>query len=139
MKSKVKILVVDDEAPVALMIVFLLTRMGCEAQSSWNVERALHLAQAEEFDLITLDVDMPRMNGFELFQKIKQIPHAKDTPIVFISGNATIERQQYALELGAADFIEKPFDTASFVPQLLSHIRGKTQPAQNSPSEGVAA
>ena len=122
MTDKTKILVVDDEMPVAMMMAFLLTRAGCEAETALNAEKALRLAQTKTFDLITLDVDMPEINGFELFQRLKQIPHLKDTPIVFISGNATIENQQYGLDLGAVDFIEKPFEASDFVSRILSYV-----------------
>jgi len=123
MSDKAKILVVDDQMAVALMMVFILTRAGCEAQSALDVKKALRLAQTEDFDLITLDVDIPGLNGFELFQRLKQIPHAKDTPIVFVSGAATIENQQRALELGAVDFIEKPFNTEDFLSRIISHVK----------------
>jgi two-component system aerobic respiration control protein ArcA len=80
------------------------------------------------FDLITIDVDMPGINGFELFQRLKQIPHLRKTPVVFVSGRATIENQQHALDLGAADFIEKPFDTQDFLSRILSLVE-ETAPA----------
>lgn len=125
MTDKIKILVVDDEMPVAMMMAFLLTRAGCETKTALSVEKALRLAQAERFDLITLDLDMPDINGFELFQRLKQIPHLTETPMIFVSGRATIENQQYALDvLGAADFIEKPFGV-EFAPRILSHISRK--------------
>jgi CheY-like chemotaxis protein len=126
MTDKIKILVVDDQMAVALMMVFLLTRAGCEAQSALSTEKALRLAQTEVFDLITLDVEMPGINGFELFQRLKQIPHLRETPFVFVSGNSTIENQQHALELGATDFIEKPFDSLEFVSRILSHIKARS-------------
>jgi CheY-like chemotaxis protein len=122
MTDKIKILVVDDQMAVALMIVFLLTRVGCQAEAALDAEKALRLAQTQMFDLITLDVDMPGVNGFELFRHLKQIPHLKETPVVFVSGNATIENQQHALDLGAADFIEKPFDTQDFLSRILSLV-----------------
>ena len=128
MSDKAKILVVDDQMAVALMMVFLLTQAGCETQSALDVKKALRLAQAEVFDLITLDIDMPGLNGFELFQRLKQMPHLKNTPILFVSGRATIENQQRALDLGAADFIEKPFDTQDFLSRILSLVE-ETAPA----------
>ncbi len=119
---KAKILVVDDQMAVALMMVFLLTRAGCETEVATNAEKALRLAQAGVFDLITLDVGMPDLDGFRLFQKLKLIPPLKETPVVFVSGNATIENQQHALDLGAADFIEKPFDSQDFLARILSLV-----------------
>lgn len=136
MSSKVKILVVDDEMPVATMMAFLLTQAGCEVKTASNVEKALHLVQADRFDLVTLDVDMPGGNGFELFQRLKKIPHLAETPMVFISGGTTIENQQYALdELGAADFIEKPFGALDFVSRILALVK-ETASAQ-SPNKTV--
>ena len=122
MTDKIKILVVDDQMAVALMMVFLLERAGCDTQTALNAEKALQLAQTRTFDLITLDVDMPGINGFELFLRLKQIPHLAETPIVFVSGNPTIENQQRGLDLGAADFIEKPFDTQDFLSRILSLV-----------------
>ncbi len=106
-----------------MMTVFLLTRAGCETETALNAEKAMRLAQTGVFDLITLDVDMPGTNGFELFKQLKQIPHLRKTPVVFVSGNCSIENQQYALDLGAADFIEKPFDTQDFIARILSLIK----------------
>jgi DNA-binding response OmpR family regulator len=122
MSDKAKILVVDDEIAVGAMMVFLLTRAGFNVEAALNAEKALRLAQAQVFNLITLDVDMPGVNGFELFQRLKQIPHLAETRTVFISGNASIENQQRALELGAADFIKKPFDGRDFVSRILSLV-----------------
>ena len=126
MSDTVKILVVDDQMAVALTMVFLLTRAGCDAQTALDAEKALRLAQTGTFDLITLDVDMPGINGFELFLRLKQIPHLAETPIVFVSGNSTIENQQRGLDLGATDFIEKPFDSLEFVSRILSHIKARS-------------
>jgi CheY-like chemotaxis protein len=122
MSSKAKILVVDDQMAVTTMIRFLLTRAGCETQGALSAEKALRLAQAEVFDLITIDVDMPGINGFELYRRLKEIPHLKGTPVCFVSGHPTIENMQRAFELGAADFIEKPFGASDFVSRILPLI-----------------
>ena len=122
MSPKIKILVVDDQVAVTAMIRFLLARAGCETQGALDAEKALRLAQTQVFDLITLDLEMPDLGGFLLFQKLRQIPHLEETPVVFVSGNATIENQQHALDLGAADFIEKPFDTQDFLSRILSLV-----------------
>jgi len=107
---------------VTTMMRFLLTRAGCETQGALSAEKALRLAQTDVFDLITLDVGIPDLDGFRLFQKLRQIPHLKEIPIVFVSGNSSIENQQHGLDLGAADFIEKPFDTQDFLSRILSLV-----------------
>jgi len=107
---------------VAMMIVFLLTRAGCDAQSAWNLEQALQLAHTHEFDLMVLDINIPAASGFTICQGLRQFPHLKDTPVIFMSGCATIENQQRAFALGAVDFIEKPFDAKDFIRRIKSRI-----------------
>jgi len=121
--GKTKILVVDDEAPVALMAAFLLTRAGCDVQTAWNTEKAMRLAQTEKFDLITLDVNMPETSGFKIYQRLKQIPHLKNTPVIFVSGGASEKDRQCALDLGAVDFISKPFEVTDFIFRIKSHVK----------------
>lgn len=122
MSPKIKILVVDDQMAVVTMMRFLLTRAGCETQGALDAEKALRLAQTQVFDLITLDLEMPGSSGFDLFRRLRQIPRLAETPIVFVAGNASIENQQRGLDLGAADFIEKPFDTQDFISRILSLV-----------------
>ena len=129
MKDKARILVVDDEASVALMIVFLLTRAGCEVETAWNIEKALRLAETEKFDLITLDVNIPGTSGFIIYELLRQIPHLKNTPVIFVSGGASEEDQQRAFALGAVDFIIKPFEATDFIYRIISHAKAKSRPS----------
>jgi DNA-binding response OmpR family regulator len=115
----VRILVVEDEMPVAMMMVFILSRAGCEVETATSAEKAVSLVQAADFDLITLDIDLPGGSGFEIFARFKKLSRWQNTPVVFVSGNSTIENQQRALEMGAADFIEKPFEIEDFVARTL--------------------
>ena len=121
MRNKTRILVVDDQVAVVTMMRFLLTRAGCETQGALDAKTALRLAQTQAFDLITLDVEMSS-SVFDLFMDLKQIPRLAETPIVFVAGNASIENQQRGLDLGAADYIEKPFDTQDFLSRILSLV-----------------
>ena len=139
MSKKAKILVVEDEAPVALLMVFLLNRVGCKVESAWCAEKALHLAQAEEFNLVLLDADMPGMNGFELYQQLREMPHHRDTPIIFVSGNAISKNQQLALELGAVDFIEKPLSVDDFLSRALAQVSPVEFSTTMTVTEGATA
>jgi putative two-component system response regulator len=123
MSLKIKILIVEDDTPLAMMMVSLLTRAGCDVQTAWNVEKAMRLAEDEDFDLITLDVDLSGTNGFEICSRLKENLSSRDTPVVFVTGRPHAENQQRAFELGAADYITKPFDVINFVPRLLTHAR----------------
>lgn len=122
MKDKARILVIEDEPSVSMMMVYLLTQAGCEAVTAWNAERGMRLAQEEEFDLIILDVSLPDISGFKIYHRLKQNPHLEDTHIL-VSGRPCEEDQRRAFELGAVDFIEKPFDAPDFVSRILSHVK----------------
>jgi DNA-binding response OmpR family regulator len=120
---KARILIVEDDTPLAMMMVSLLTRAGCDVQTAWNADKAMRLAEGGDFDLITLDVDLPRTSGFEICSRLKENPRSCDTPIIFITGRPHAEDQQRAFELGAVDYITKPFKTFEFAARLLSHIK----------------
>jgi DNA-binding response OmpR family regulator len=120
MTGQPKILIVEDETSVAMMMVFLLTRAGCDVQSAWNAEKAMQVAETGDFDLITLDISLPGAGGFEICKRLRQFPHLKHTPVIFVSGCASTINRQRAFELGAADFIEKPFSGSDFISRILS-------------------
>ncbi len=139
MAEKIKLLIVEDDTPVALIIVFLLTRAGCETEVATTGKKAMQLAEAGNFDLVTLDVDLPDDNGFSLCSRLKEHPRLCDTPVVFVSARCLIEDQQHGLDVGAADYITKPFETFEFVPRLLSHIKAKTTSHFVAASESTTA
>lgn len=120
MAGKMKILVVEDQPGVALMMVHLLTMAGWQADAALNGERALRMAQDADFDLITLEVNLPGSNGFELCRTIRQIPRHKHVSVIFVSSRNNEEDRQRAFDLGAVDYIEKPFDPQDFVARILS-------------------
>jgi len=121
MASKPKILIVEDQIPVAMAMTSVLTIADCEIKVATTGAKAMQMAQDEIFDLITLDVDLPDMSGFEICFRLKENPFFQ-TPIVFISGRPLEQDAQRGLKLGAVDYISKPFGT-EFAPRLLSHIK----------------
>jgi len=123
MTGNVKILIVEDDMPVAMMIAYLLTRAQCEVAFAHTAKKGMQMVEEGKFDLITLDVDLPDANGFEICSELKQRHHSRRIPIVFVSGRSCLEDQQHGLDLGAADYITKPFETFEFAPRLLSHVK----------------
>ncbi len=123
MSAKARILIVEDDTPVAMMIAYLLTRAKCEVEVAKTANEGMQMAEEGIFDLITLDVDLPDGSGFEICRKLKQRHISRHTPIVFISGRPCEKDRQHAFELGAMDFIAKPFDALGFASRLLSHIK----------------
>lgn len=124
MAAKPKILIVEDEIPVAMAILMLLANEDCEVKVAATGARAIKMAEQEMFDLITLDVDLPDMNGFEVCFRLKENPFFQ-IPIVFISGRPLERDIQRGLKLGAVDYISKPFEPFEFKKRLLSHITRK--------------
>jgi DNA-binding response OmpR family regulator len=122
-KEKAKILIVEDELSVAMTMRFLLGLAGCKAEIASTKAKAIQMAQSNDFDLIILDVMMPDANGFQLCSEMKRIPRLREIPVVFVSGQCSLEDQQRGLEVGAADYITKPFETFEFAPRILSHLR----------------
>ena len=109
--------------PVSLMITMLLSRMGYEVTPAFNGEEGMRLATSYKFDAIALDVDLPDIKGFEICRELKQRHISHKTPIIFITGRAHEEDRRFALELGAADYIEKPFEASDFVFRIANQIR----------------
>lgn len=132
MAGKIKILIVEDETPVAMMMTFLLTKAGCETEVAITGAKAVQMALDKDFDLITLDVDLPDMNGFEICRHLKENPFFQ-TPICFVSGRPLERDIRRGLEFGAVDYITKPFGM-EFVARLLSHTRNEQNVCQSSPT-----
>ncbi len=118
MSIKARILIVEDETPVAMMMVHVLSRAGCDVLVAPTGEKGMELAQENEFDLIMLDVDLPDTNGFEICSELKQRHFSRQTPVVFVSGRRCEQDVQRGLELGAVDYIMKPFDPSDFVERI---------------------
>ena len=121
MSVKAKILIVEDQIPVGMMMTYLLTRAGCETELATTGRKALELVVDGHFDLIALDVDLPDANGFEICRHLKENPFFQ-TPIVFVSGRPLEQDIKRGIELGAVDYIAKPFGM-ELPTRLLSHIK----------------
>ena len=86
----------------------------------------MRMAQAGEFDLITLDIDLPDTSGLEICRRLKQDPHLCHIPVIFVSGRLCEGNRPRCFELGAADYIVKPFDAFVFVSRIFSHLKTAT-------------
>ncbi len=122
MRNKAKILVVDDEAAVAMVIVYLLNRAGCSVEVTWKSEQIFGLIQNGDFDLLVMDVNMPGMSGFDVCEKLRADPNLSHTPVIFVSGSFSTETRQRALELGAVDCIPKPFNPEEFIRRVMAQL-----------------
>lgn len=113
-----KILIIDDEFPVGYLIKINLEAEGYEAVLALSGEEALEKARASPPDLITLDVLMPEMNGFEVLKALKIEEALSSIPVMMISVINGI-RKKKGIQMGAVDYLLKPIDFDN----LLSKIR----------------
>jgi len=125
MKGKTKILIVENDTPVAMMMVNVLTQAQCDVLVAPSGAKGLELARENKFDLIVLAVDLPDAGGFKICSELKQRHVSRHTLIIFLSGRSCDEDRQRALELGAVDYIVKPFDTSDFVQRILSYVKSQ--------------
>jgi len=110
-----KVLVVDDERPNRLYLKKLLTSYGCEVIEAADGPSALELLHRERPDLILADVVMPGMDGFELCGAIKKLTATRDVPVIMVTAKGQIEDLKKGFDLGAMDYIRKPFDARELV------------------------
>ena len=102
-----KVLVVDDEKLIVKGIRFSLLQDGMEVDCAYDGEEALNMAKANSYDMILLDVMLPKMDGFEVCQAIREF---SDVPIVMLTAKGDDMDKILGLEYGADDYITKPFN-----------------------------
>jgi DNA-binding response OmpR family regulator len=103
-----KILLIEDEVKLANFIAKGLMEVGYVVTHESNGSEALETAAANDFDLILLDIMLPGQNGFEVLKNLREF--SIDTPIIFMSALSESEHVIKGLDLGAVDYIKKPFD-----------------------------
>ena len=104
-----RILVAEDERDIRELINFTLSFAGHEITQAANGEEAVSKAQEVLPDLIMMDVRMPRLTGYEACRQMKDIESVKDIPVVFLSAKGQDEEIATGMEVGAIDYILKPF------------------------------
>ncbi|MDD6157570.1 MAG: response regulator transcription factor [Lachnospiraceae bacterium] len=102
-----KVLVVDDEKLIVKGIRFSLEQDGMEVDCAYDGEEALRMAQENRYDMILLDIMLPKMDGFEVCQAIREF---SDMPIVMLTAKGDDMDKILGLEYGADDYITKPFN-----------------------------
>ena len=122
-----KVLVVDDEKLIVKGIRFSLLQDGMEVDCAYDGEEALNMAKANSYDMILLDVMLPKMDGFEVCQAIREF---SDVPIVMLTAKGDDMDKILGLEYGADDYITKPFSVAEVLARVRANIRRVTQYAE---------
>jgi CheY-like chemotaxis protein len=123
LRSKPKILVIEDHPEVLATILYLLKRVNCEGVGARTGTDGLRRAKEGQFDLITLDIVLPDIDGLELCRRLKQDRQLRHIPVIFITGFGGRGIRQHCLELGAVDYIDKPFDARQFASCIFTHLK----------------
>jgi two-component system KDP operon response regulator KdpE len=111
-----RVLVVEDDLVLARLLEVVLQTRGYEVLSRSDGEGAAEAAERESFSLILLDLGIPELNGFQVCQRIRK---SSNTPIIILSWRSSIADKSAALEMGADDYVTKPFS----LDELLARIR----------------
>ena len=121
-----KILIVDDERVLVKGIKFNLEHEGYQVQDAYDGEEAVELAREGGFDLIILDVMMPKIDGLQACMRIREF---SNVPIIMLTAKGEDTDKIIGFECGADDYLTKPFNILSWPQATLSSTRGSGRPA----------
>lgn len=121
--SKGKILIVEDDRDIAEMIEYNLMEEGYKTLSAFNGEDGVKLAKKESPDLIILDIMLPIIDGFEVCRILKKEQITADIPVIILSAKSQETDKIVGLELGADDYITKPFSPRELIARIRAILR----------------
>tara|TARA_B100000929_G_scaffold197572_1_gene156761 strand:+ start:4638 stop:5315 length:678 start_codon:yes stop_codon:yes gene_type:complete len=124
-RSKFHILVVDDDDKIRSLIKQFLSEKGFIVSSAENAEKAKLKIEVFNFNLIILDVMMPGQSGYELTKELKE---SKNIPIILLTAKGEVESRIHGLELGADDYLGKPFDPKELLLRVKNVIKMNIDP-----------
>lgn len=128
-KQATKILIVDDDSNICELLRLYLEKESWETVIAYNGVKALELFESEKPDLILLDVMMPQLDGWQVCRRIRKI---SDCPIIMLTAKGEVFDRVLGLELGADDYVIKPFETKEVVARIKAILRrtGVKEPEQ---------
>lgn len=125
-----KILVVDDEKPISDIVKFNLEKEGFEVITAYDGEEAIEQVEAENPDLIVLDLMLPKMDGLEVCREVRK---TRDTPIIMVTAKDQEIDKVLGLELGADDYVTKPFSNRELVARVKANVRRQSSLQNTEP------
>ncbi len=125
-----RVLVVDDEKLIVKGIVFSLEQDGMVTDAAYDGEEAVDKARTNEYDIILLDVMLPRMDGYEVCKKIREF---SDVPIMMLTAKGDDDDKIRGLEFGADDYITKPFN----ILEVKARIKAIMRRSKGNEDEGI--
>ena len=122
-----KILVVEDEAAIADIVSFNLQKEGHEADTAYDGPTGLEMALSGEYDLVLLDVMLPGMDGFEICKRVRE---QSALPIIMLTAREEETDKVFGLEIGADDYITKPFSMRELMARVQANLRRAQKPVK---------
>jgi len=123
-----RILIIDDEVNIVISVEFLLEQAGYYVRVAHNGEEGLERVATFEPDLVLLDVMMPRLNGFDVCQRIRQNPAWQDIKIIMLTAKGREAEITKGLALGANAYIIKPFSTRELLAEVKRILDESSEP-----------
>lgn len=120
---EITILIVDDTPINLKLLQFSLTREGYRVLTAPNGFEARQIIERTPPDLILMDIIMPRESGFEVLEKLQTNPKTNSIPVVFLTGNDDVASKIKGFELGAVDYVVKPFNTTEVLARVRLHLK----------------
>jgi len=117
------ILLIDDSKPIHALVMSLLEDEEVTVHSAYDAQFGIVLAESLQPDLILLDVEMPGVDGFETCRLLKANPATAGLPIIFLTSRAATEEMVRGLDLGASDYVTKPFKLSELVSRVRAALR----------------
>ena len=114
-----RILIVEDEEPIANLIRMNLVKSGYQCELAFDGEEAADRISEKNYDLILLDIMLPKLNGYEVLEYAKEV----DIPVIFLTAMGETEQKVKGLKLGAEDYIAKPFEIAELLARVETVLR----------------
>jgi DNA-binding response OmpR family regulator len=111
-----KVLVIDDEAPIRLLCRVNLEAEGIEVAEAGDGEQGLELARTEEPDAILLDVMLPGLHGWAVAERLLEDERTSGIPIIFLTARADLRDRARGMDLGGIDYVTKPFNPVELAP-----------------------
>lgn len=130
-----KILVVDDEKPISDIVKFNLEKEGYTVITAYDGEEAVQKVESEDPDLILLDLMLPKIDGLEV---ARQVRRTHDTPIIMLTAKDSEIDKVLGLELGADDYVTKPFSNRELVARVKANLRRQVSNANAQAAEEQA-
>ncbi|MCG8570475.1 MAG: response regulator [Spirochaetes bacterium] len=120
-----KILIIDDDERNLYILEHKLTKEGYQLIPALSGQEALDILENESVDLILLDIIMPEMDGYDVCRKLKESDETKEVPIIFLTGQSGLNNMIKAFDIGAVDYIIKPFRKEELLARVKIHIELK--------------